>query len=285
MTAGFRTFELPFPTLVIYPSNSPEQSQKLGPYELSVAMNAPIATGDFPLVVVSHGSGGTPMSHRTLAAHLARNGFVVAMPEHPGNNRNDNQLVDTVENLTNRPRHIRQVIDWAFASSPLASNLLPDTVAIIGQSMGGCTALAVAGGVPTSFPRESPDRQLRRIEVDPDPRVKALVLLAPATPWFMAAGALHEVRLPILLWTAEKDAITPEFHADLVKTGVPDKTLIEHRVAANAGHFSFLSPFPEAMNNPSFAPSQDPPGFDRARFHQELNAGVLEFLRRVFPIS
>jgi predicted dienelactone hydrolase len=163
--------------------------------------------------------------------------------------------------------------------------LLPDTVAIIGHSMGGYTALAVAGGVPTSFPRESRDRRPRKIEVDPEPRVKALVLLTPATPWFMAAGALHEVRLPILLWTAEKDAITPEFHADLVKAGVPDKTLIEHRIAANAGHFSFLSPFPEAMNNPAFAPSQDPPGFDRARFHQELNAGILEFLRRVFPLS
>jgi len=280
MNAGCRTFELPFPTLVLYPSSSPEQREKLGPYELSVAMNGPIAAGAFPLIVVSHGSGGSPLSHRTLAAHLARNGFMVAMPEHPGNNRNNNDLVDTVDNLTNRPRHIRQVIDWAFKSDPFGLSVLPDTVAIVGQSMGGYTALAVAGGVPTSFPRESPDRQLRQIEVEPDARVKALVLLTPATPWFMAAGALRGVRIPILLWTAEKDTFTPEFHADLVKAGVPDKALIEHRIAANAGHFSFLSPFPEAMTNPGFAPSQDPEGFDRVRFHQELNAGILEFLNR-----
>ncbi len=272
MTISDRTFELPFPTLVLYPSDSPEQ-------------NAPIAVGAFPLVVISHGSGGTPMSHRTLAAHLAGNGFVVAMPEHPGNNRNDNHLVDTVDNLSNRPRHIRQVIDWAFASETFGRGLLPDTVVIIGHSMGGYTALAVAGGLATSFPRESPDRQPRQIEVDPDPRVKALVLLTPATPWFMSAGALRDVRIPILLWTGEKDTITPEFHADLVKAGLPDQTLIEHRAAANAGHFSFLSPFPKAMTSPAFAPSQDPEGFDRARFHQELNAGVLEFLRRVLPVS
>jgi predicted dienelactone hydrolase len=285
MTAGFRIFELPFPTLVFYPSNSPEQSQKLGPYELSVAMNAPIACGAFPLVVVSHGSGGTPMSHRTLAAHLARNGIVVAMPEHPGNNRNNNDLVDTVDNLTNRPRHVRQVIDWAFSISPFASSLLPDTVAIIGHSMGGYTALAVAGGVPTSFPRESPDRQPQQIEVDPDPRVKALVLLAPATPWFRAAGALSSVRLPILLWTAKKDEITPHLNADLVKAGVRDQALIEHWVTVGAGHFSFLTPFTAAMTNPGFPPSQDPEGFDRARFHQDLNAGILGFLRRVLPVS
>jgi predicted dienelactone hydrolase len=285
MTAGFRTFELPFPTLVLYPSDSPEQPEKLGPYELSVAMNAPIAAGTFPFVVVSHGSGGTPMSHRTLAAHLARNGFVVAMPEHPGNNRNNNDLFDTVANLENRPRHVRTVIDWAFSSDVFGSHLIPDRVAVVGHSIGGYTALAIAGGVPTSFPRESPDRQPRQIEVELDPRVKALILLTPAAPWFMAAGALSNVRLPILLWTAETDTITPEFHADLVKAGVPDESLIEHRLGANAGHFSFLSPFPGSMINPAFAPSQDPEGFDRGRFHEELNAGILEFLRRVFPVS
>jgi predicted dienelactone hydrolase len=288
MTAGCRAFELfdekmsmKFPALVLYPSHSPEQPEKLGPYTLNVAMNAPPAPGSFPLVVVSHGSGGSHLSHRTLAAHLARNGFVVAMPEHPGNNRNNNDLVDTVANLANRPRHIRIVIDWAFSSETFGSSLIPDTVAVVGQSMGGYTALAIAGGIPTSFPRESPDRQPRRIDVNPDSRVKALVLLAPATPWFMAPGALRGVRVPILLWTAEKDSYTPEFHAEIVKAGVPDPRLIEHRVAANAGHFSFLSPFPDAMTNPAFPPSQDPEGFDRERFHQEMNAGIPRFLNRL----
>ena len=267
MNAGFATFEIPFPTLVVYPTSSPERPEQLGLYELSVAKNAPIAAGQFPLVAISHGSGGSPWSHRTLAAHLARNGFVVAMPEHPGNNRNNNDLLDTVDNLTNRPRHIRTVIDWAYSSDAFGSHLMHDAVTVIGHSMGGYTALAIAGGIPSSFPRESPDRQPRRIDVDPDPRVKALVLMTPATPWFMAAGSLSGVRLPILLWTGEKDDITPEFHADLVKAGVPDKALIEHRVAANAGHFSFLSPFPAPMKNPGFLPSQDPEGFDRERFH------------------
>ena len=281
MTAGFRSFEIPFPTLVLYPSQSAERPEKLGPYDLSVAMNAPITDGVFRLVVISHGSGGSPLSHRTLAAHLARNGFVVAMPEHPGNNRNNNDLLDTVDNLTNRPRHIRAVIDWAYSSNALGSHLMHDAVTVIGHSMGGYTALAIAGGIPTSFPRESPDRQPRRIDVDPDPRVNALVLLTPATPWFMGAGALGGVRVPILLWTGEKDQITPEFHADLVKAGVRNKALIEHRIAANAGHFSFLTPFPAPMTNPGFLPSQDPEGFDREQFQQELNAGVVEFLKRV----
>jgi predicted dienelactone hydrolase len=279
-SAGCRAVEIPFPTLFLYPTSSPERPEKLGPYAINAAMNTPVEAGRFPLVVISHGGGGSHLLYRTLAAHLARNGFLVACPEHPGNNRNDNSLLDTVANLTNRPRHIRAVMDWAIASNAFGSSLLPDAVAIIGHSMGGYTALAAAGGIPTSFPRESPDRQIRQVEVNPDHRVKALVLLTPATPWFMGAGALRGVRLPILLWTAEKDEITPEFHAGIVKAGVPDNTLIEHRIAANAGHFSFLSPFPEAMIKLGFPPSQDPEGFDRTRFQEELNAGILEFLQR-----
>jgi predicted dienelactone hydrolase len=96
----------------------------------------------------------------------------------------------------------------------------------------------------------------------------------------MEPGALSGVRVPILMLTGEKDPHTPPIHAEIVKRGVADPAMVEHRVIANAGHFSFLTPFPEAMTNPAFPPSQDPEGFDRARFHQEMNAEVLEFLNR-----
>jgi predicted dienelactone hydrolase len=65
-----------------------------------------VAAGSFPLVVVSHGTGGSHLLYRALAAHLARNGFVVALPEHPQNNRNDNDLGGTAANLAQRPRPV-----------------------------------------------------------------------------------------------------------------------------------------------------------------------------------
>jgi predicted dienelactone hydrolase len=143
--------------------------------------------------------------------------------------------------------------------------------------------LAVAGGLPTAFPNETPDQQSHLIAVDADQRVKALVLLAPASAWFKAPGALHALHHPILLWTAEHDPYTPPFHAEIIKSGVPDHSLIEHRIVANGSHFAFLSPFPAHLTNPSFPPSQDPPGFDREQFQHELHAGVQAFLERVSP--
>jgi predicted dienelactone hydrolase len=260
-------------------------------------MNGPVAPGRWPLVVISHGSGGSNLSNRTLAAHLARHGFVVAMPEHPRDNRGDNQLAGTDAILAQRPADIRLVMDWAFSNDLFASSLQPDTAAIIGHSSGGYTALAVAGGQPNAFPWETPDQKPRRVDVVKDDRVRALVLLAPAAVWFLEAGSLSDVRIPILMFTGEKDEICevpgikklpdgreiymPAGHSAIINAGVPDRALVDHRVIGNAGHFSFISPYPEGMINPLLPPSQDPQGFDRVRFHESMNAEVLRFLKAV----
>ncbi len=228
-----------FPVVAMYPSGSAERNEKLGPFPQSLAMDGALLPGAFPLVVISHGSGGSHLVYRTLAAHLARNGFVVAMPEHPGNNRNNNDLAGTDANLVNRSRHIRMVMDWEFAKS--------GAVAIIGHSLGGHTALDVAANAA---------------------RVRALVLLSPAAapPVTLAA-----VRVPILMLTAGQEDQAP---AEIIHRATPQT---EYRVVPNAGRYSFLSPFPEGVATPA---AKDPPGFDRVRFHEEMNADVLAFLSR-----
>lgn len=269
-----------FPMVVFYPTFTPEKTERLGPYNVNVAKDAEPREGVFPLILISHGSGGSNLVYRTLAHHLARNGFIVGMPEHPFNNRNNNTLEGTVENLINRPRHIHIAINWFYDSWNYARFLKPDSVAIIGHSMGGYTALALAGGVPTSFPNESSDGQTRQISIIPDFRVKALVLLAPAVPWFREERSLTGVNVPILMFFGERDEFSPYIAAQLIQERVIDKTKIRYRVVKNAGHYSFLSPFPESMTNVAFPPSQDPCGFNRENFHNELNAEVLDFLLR-----
>ncbi len=267
------------PALFMYPSNSPETEQHLGPYTLDVAMDSDCARGKFPLIVISHGSGGSHLAYRTLAAHLARNGYVVICPEHPGNNRNDNSLAGTERNLTERPRHLQLATDFMLHDSVFAEHLLSDRVGVIGHSMGGYTALTIAGGHPSAFAHEAESGESTLLETVTDSRIKAMVLLAPASAWFIAAGALRNVHIPILMMTAERDEYTPEFHAEIVKKGLPQSTPVTHRIVPNAGHFAFVSPFPAAMASRSFPPSQDPEGFDRTAFHQQINAEILVHFR------
>ncbi|MDP3659099.1 hypothetical protein [Phenylobacterium sp.] len=266
------------PVRLFYPTFAIARPTDLGPYPMLLAADAPVEGTGLPLVAISHGGGGSAATHRDLAAHLASAGFVAALVEHPGNNRDDNRLAHTAQVLENRPRHIRAAIDAAFAD-PIVGQRLAAAVGVIGHSLGGYTALAMAGGKPTAFDHETPDGKQAVVPVTPDPRVKALVLLAPAVAWFAAEGALAEVSIPVLMLTGEKDLSTPQIHGRIVARGLR-RGLLEHREVAGAGHFAFQSPFPPAMRRPGFLPAQDPEGFDRAAFHEQMNADIEAFLRR-----
>ncbi|WP_437643484.1 alpha/beta hydrolase family protein [Sorangium sp. So ce362] len=265
--------DLSFPVLLMYPTHVPAEIVAMGPYSLEVAPNAPVDGGPRRLVVLSHGSGSSPLVYRTIASHLARSGYVVAMPEHPGDNRNDRSMSETVENLRDRPRHVRLTVDALCSDAEIGPHLRGDDIAVIGHSMGGYTALAVAGGQPWAGPGQ-------RVEVTKDPRVKALVLMAPATGWFGLNDSLQDVTVPILLLVAEHDRMTPRWQGQLVLDLIPDRAQVTFKIVENAGHFSFLSPFPPPMRTPGFLPASDPAGFDREAFHRELPQDVREFLDR-----
>jgi predicted dienelactone hydrolase len=260
-----------FNVLVQYPTNESSVPMAFGPYTMEVCINAKLLEGRFPLVMISHGSGGSHLLYRTISTYLAKNGFIVAMVEHYGNNRNNNELENTEENLILRPKHISLTIDKLLSDSFFGKHIIGDKIAVIGHSIGGYTALALAGGVPRT-------REGKKIETTPDQRIKAIVLLAPGAGWFM--NGLDNVTTPILMLTAELDTITPSRDAETVLKGIPDESLVTFRQVANAGHFSFLSPFPESMRNPKFLPSTDPKGFEREKFHVQLPKEILAYLNK-----
>ena len=77
--AGCRVVQVPAPhldgtlsMLVLYPTDADAEPLRLGPFTLDVAANASPARGPAPVVVVSHGSGGSHLTHRGLGIHLAR---------------------------------------------------------------------------------------------------------------------------------------------------------------------------------------------------------------------
>jgi predicted dienelactone hydrolase len=264
---------------VFYPCDAPETLEKIGPFSLELALNPMPSIGQFPLILFSHGSGSMPLLFRTLGQYLARKGFIVGLLEHSFNNRNDNSAADTIENLINRPLQLHATIDWFFEKSSLKSNLIYGNVSIIGHSMGGYTALALAGGIPTPMPHELANA--RPITTVKDKRIRSIVLLAPATVWFREKDALSQINVPILMYTAELDRLTPKMpHADIVLEGVKGLDILIHKEIKNAGHFSFMSPYPAELKNESIPPSQDPIGFDREAFLSEMNPEIAEFLLR-----
>jgi predicted dienelactone hydrolase len=288
LTIGFRTLELDdaglrIPVWLLYPTEAPESAMQLGPYEIQVARDAPPIDEPRKLVAYSHGNGATPWAARNLLFHLVRRGFAVVAIEHPGNNRHDNSLstpdgLSKLANLEHRPRHTRLAIDAAFAHL----RLHPE-VAVAGHSIGGYTALALAGGHAMTLPEDVP--HAKRLDPDAetiarafavtterDPRVTAAILLGPALGWFDRDGALADVTASLFVRAGEKDPICPAHRIQHALRGVA----MDFQIVPNAGHFSFLSPFPAAMANAP--PARDPPGFDRESYQHVLAEEIVAFL-------
>ncbi|MCW5658658.1 MAG: dienelactone hydrolase [Burkholderiaceae bacterium] len=132
------------PVTLIYPTAESATRLVQGSFEIDVAVGAAPAPGPHRLVVMSHGTGGSALSDHTLAATLARAGFVVAQPRHAGDNHVDASKAGPAAWAT-RPREISAVID-ALAASPTWQPLLQlDKVGVHGMSAGGGTALVMAG--------------------------------------------------------------------------------------------------------------------------------------------
>ncbi|NRP75014.1 hypothetical protein ILFOPFJJ_05937 [Ensifer psoraleae] len=109
-------------------------------------LEAPISDGKYPLILLSHGAGlgGTPQAMSWIATPLAKQGFIVAAPIHPGNTGANRSAAETMK-LWLRPADISATLD-AVEKQPLFENHLESgRVGALGLSMGGNTALALAG--------------------------------------------------------------------------------------------------------------------------------------------
>ncbi|TPM30814.1 alpha/beta fold hydrolase [Mesorhizobium sp. B2-3-4] len=135
---------------VWYPAEPGGVTVTLGDSELftgtAAAQNAPISQGRFPLILLSHGAGlaGTPQAMSWIATPLARQGFIVAAPTHPGNGGKNRSAAETIK-LWLRPADLSATLDAMEKEPSFRDHIEEGKVGALGLSMGGSTALAIAG--------------------------------------------------------------------------------------------------------------------------------------------
>lgn len=321
--AGVGLLQLPAPVAgdgpvtVYYPTAAPDQPVQRGPFTLQLAVDAPPARGNGHLVVLSHGSGGNPWVHADLARALVDAGFVVAMPEHQGDNARDPSHPGP-ESWLRRPWEVSRAIDAVQHDGRLAPLLAFDQVGMFGISAGGHTALTLAGGrwSPARFrdhcvahiaedfpacvglitrlrgdlfdgPKEAiAERVIRHRFTDAtwathaDPRIRAVVAAVPFAADFEPAS-LATPAVPLGLVTSGRDAwLAPRFHSgQILRACLPRCELLA--AMPTAGHAALLSPLPPARVLGAIARDllADPPGFDRGEL-PAVHARIVAFFRR-----
>ncbi len=97
-----------------------------------------------PIAVLSHGSGGNAVQMGWLATHLADLGYLVIATNHPGTTSRDSLPARTVQ-VWERPADMTAMLDW-LESDPLPGFRADfSDVVSVGFSLGGHSALALAG--------------------------------------------------------------------------------------------------------------------------------------------
>ena len=173
--------------------------------------------GPFPVIIFSHGLGGTRETYEYLGRYWASHGYVSVHVQHPGSDDSVwrgvglgkgmaamRQAAADPRNALNRPRDISFVIDELERinrdKTSFQHRLDLNRLGVAGHSFGAFTALAVAGQVIA--PGAVIEKSLA------DPRVKAIIPMSAPVP--SNRGRLDEayagVRIPCLHMTGTRDA-------------------------------------------------------------------------------
>jgi predicted dienelactone hydrolase len=300
-TAGSTTAAPRTTVALFYPTLATPRTIPMGPFTLDVAIGGQPVDQVKGLILLSHGIGGSELGHSALAQTLARHGYLVAAMRHPGDNWQDQTLIQNSPEryFDERPRQASRVIDAILADPAWKGRITADSqgprVGALGHSAGGYTVLALAGGQPdlTRLQQHCRDEAAqdpifcsmgRSDRVPPpapagaaplaDSRVRAVVAMAPAGA-VLTAASLATVRPATLVYQADLDRfLVPRFHAGWVAANLPAANL---RRVPNAWHFAFMDTPGMPIPSPDGNIAADPPGFDRSAFQQQLGSEVSAF--------
>ena len=267
-----------------------------------LAVDAPLSSAQatWPLLVMSHGIGGSADSLDWLGSALAEAGYVVVAVNHPGTNALEPLTREGFILLWERATDLSDALDGVLADPTFGSHLDRARIGAVGFSLGGYTVLELAGArtVPDALQAfclspaadaicHPPEMDRFKGKVDAaftpspetaaslaragdsywDERVKAVFAIAPALGEAFGPGSFNDIRVPIALIAGDADPIAP-VGTNIRRFGgfLPSASL---SLLPGVGHYTFLDTCVPAMVERLATLCKDAPGVDREAIHQE----------------
>ncbi len=261
-----------------------------------------------PVVLLSHGTGGSAEQMAWLGTALARKGFIAAAVDHPGNNAVTGYTPEGFALWWERATDLTEVLDGLLADPELGPHLDHERIAAAGFSLGGYTVLQLGGArtdissffdlcrrepqnptchVPEMRALGTPEQILATVrktsgeslalsgESYRDPRIRAVFAIAPALGFTLTPESLHAMRLPVALTVGSADEIAPAAqNADLLHAGIHGA---RETLLPGVAHYTFLDTCTAAAKQqiPQFC--SDPAGIDRSAVHAAVADAAVQF--------
>jgi len=280
-------------------------------YDLYLPRHADLIplTTPAPIVVISHGLGSNRGTFSYLALHLASYGFVVAVPEHAGSNTTQLEAliagqadkVTEPDEFINRPLDISRLLDeleqLANQDPALAGQFDTNNVGVLGQSLGGYTAFALAGVPLNRSQLDSDCANANPVSVSlnvslllqcdvlnlplskqlnfQDDRVRAIFTINSVGSSLLDRQAFSELDLPVMTVSSGADTVTPALPEQIepfARLMAPHRYLL---MMQNATHFSAIDIPPGESVTISLPPTVVGP--NPAIAHRYLSAFSLAF--------
>jgi predicted dienelactone hydrolase len=301
-----------------YPVNPkiPEQPQVIGPPGKPIFYGHPIAEHaslsnietHYPLILISHGTGGSADSLDWLGAELAAHGFIAVGVNHPGNNALEPYTWQGFNLWWERTRDLSDVLDAMLKDEQFGSHIDEHRIGAAGFSLGGYTVLELAGArtnraalirfcnsaqadavcTPPEM-REIPGAQ-HEIDADSpevkdsiahsgdsyrDPRIRAVYAIAPALGEAFEREDLKDIHIPVRIVAGASDkTVPPDTNAKRFAGMQP--TIHLEMLPGGVAHYTFIdSCLPTKEYAPPFC--GDFPGVDRAKVHASVAADAISF--------
>jgi predicted dienelactone hydrolase len=265
--------------------------------------NANFIQQSFPLVFLSHGTGGNRFSLAWLAIALAKCGYIIVAPDHWGNTF-DNKIPEYFVRYWERPMDISFLITHILADKTVGQYINKDKIGIVGFSFGGYTSLALAGAdIDCNLLKKNSDTpngekefnipelgDLRKLikqiscnniqKTFKDIRIKAFVALSPALGLgFNSTEQTKNIDSPVLIFGTENDQIAPiktnaEFYSKLISGS--DFILLEGKV----GHYIFLNEAAENLKKEAKKYYIDDKTVNRQDIHEKVEDKIIKFFQK-----
>ena len=263
----------------------------------------------FPLILLSHGTGGAAMQMMWLGRELAAEGYIVAAVDHHGNTAAEESFDPRGFRMPwERARDMSAVLDSLLGDQNWGPHIDKERIGAAGFSLGGYTVTALIGGkadfdkfqafCESKFRDATCEEQSENpnaaaefqamIDSNPalarrmadagndfsDSRFRAAMTFAPALAQVFTDESLESINTPYLTIVGTEDKVAPaSTNAEHLASRIKGAELIKIN---GANHYAFLN-LCNRRGQKYVAVCKDEKGFERSNIHAQSLAEASAF--------